>query len=344
MAKETLILKIKGMHCAACAVLINKLLPKQEGVIAASANFGSKKLALEYEPEKINLQKIKELIKKLGYNLVLPGEESDEETEKKEEKERIRELRNLTIISFILASPIIIYYMALHMFNLQHIHELFGIDLNYIYFALTAPIQFGVGWHFYRNAFTALRVGSSNMDVLVVLGTSAAFFYSAIGFFFLNLDHPYWESSAALISFIILGRYFEELARGRASDAIKKLLKLRPNNAWVIKDGKEIEVSIDEIQVGDIIIVKPGEQIAVDGIVIDGESAIDEKIITGESMPVKKNKGDEVIGATINISGRLKFTAKKVGKDTLLHQIIRMVEEAQAIRAPIQRLADKISE
>lgn len=343
MAKESILLKIKGMHCAACAVLINKILSKQEGIISASANFGSERLILEYDTKKISLDKIKGLVKKLGYVLILSSEAGEEDEEEKE-KARIKKLRNLVIISFTLAAPIIIYYMALHMLNLKHVHELWGIDLNYIYFVLTVPIQFGVGWHFYRNAFTALRVGSSNMDVLVVLGTSAAFFYSAIGFFFLNIEHPYWESSAALISFIILGRYFEALARGRASDAIKKLLKLRPSTATVLKKGQEVEVPIDDIEIGDIIIVKPGGQIAVDGTVVDGVSSVDEKNITGESMPVKKRKGDEVIGSTVNTYGLLKFKAIKVGKETLLHQIIRMVEEAQAARAPIQRLADKISE
>ena len=392
---ETQVFKIKGMHCAACGVLIDKMLSKKAGVVRSSASYGAERLVLEYEPSTITPEKIIEFVKKLGYELKIPKDV--EEMEKEEGAERMRELkelRNTVIVSFIIASPIILYYMLIHMFNIRHVHEFFDfitiarplmstsegflalsesianygfwlfaqpfkfftslfvdvyhppfrIDLNYIYFVMTAPIQFGVGWVFYKNTFTALRVGSTSMDVLVVLGTSAAFFYSAIGFFFLNIDHPYWESSAALISFIILGRYFETLVKGRASAALKKLLKLTPQKAYVSRDGKEVEVLLQDVVAGDTCLVKPGGQIPVDGVVLEGESAVDEKVVTGESMPITKRSGDEVIGATVNTYGLLKIKATKVGKDTLLNQIIKMVEEAQASRAPIQRFADKISE
>jgi Cu+-exporting ATPase len=226
---------------------------------------------------------------------------------------------------------------------------------------MTTPIQFFVAWPFYRNAFTALRVGSTNMDVLVVLGTTTAYFLSAFGFFFSftfrldpsspfyqqlwqGLSHPYWESSAALISFLILGRYFEARAKGQASSAIRKLLKLAPQDAIVIRDGKEITVKIGDIQIGDVFLVKPGDKVATDGVIVEGESAIDEKIITGESIPVNKKAGDQVIGATVNSYGLLKCRASKVGKDTLLHQIVKMVEEAQSARAPIQDFTDRVSE
>lgn len=244
------------------------------------------------------------------------------------------------------------------MFNIPHVHEVFAllklfginidttlrIDLNYVYWILSTPIQFIIGWPFYRNAYTAVRVGAANMDVLVVLGTSAAYFYSMLGFLWFNIDHPFWESSAALISFILLGRYIEVLAKGRASSAIKELLKLEAKEAHVERDGHEITVPLDELTEGDIVIVKPGEKIPVDGIIIEGVSHIDEKVVTGESFPVKKEVGAEVIGATVNQEGRFKFKATKVGKDTLLYQIITMVEEAQASRAPVQDLVDKISE
>ena len=220
----------------------------------------------------------------------------------------------------------------------------FRLDLNYFYWILSTPIQFVIGWPFYRNSFTALRVGSANMDVLVALGTSAAYFYSAIGFLFFNIDHPFWESSAALLSFILLGRYIEVLAKGRASTAIKELLQLEAKDAHVIRGGKELTVPKDQIQVGDIVVVRPGEKIPVDGVIVEGESHIDEKVVTGESYPVHKGVNDEVIGATVNQEGLIKFKAMKVGKETLLHQIINMVEEAQARRAPIQNLVDKISE
>ena len=344
-----LVLKVKGMHCTSCSTLIDKLVGKQPGVISIKTNYGAEKAAMEFDESKISLEKIDEFINKLGYDLIRPDEKGfSVEEEEVVEAKRILEAKRRVIASFTLAAPIIIYYMAIHMFNLQHVHSitLFGylIDLNYIYWILSTPIQFIVGWPFYRNAWTSIRVGSANMDVLVALGTSAAYFYSAIGFLFFNIDHPFWESSAALLSFIILGRYFEAVAKGRASAAIKELLKLEAKEAHVIKDGKEVTVPIDQIQVNDIVVVRPGEKIPVDGIITEGKSHIDEKVVTGESFPVGKTVGEEVIGATVNQEGLLKFRATKVGKDTLLYQIIHMVEEAQATRAPIQNLVDKISE
>lgn len=391
---ETQVFKIRGMHCASCGVLIDKLLMKQEGIIKASASYGAERLVAEYDPDKITTDEIAEWVGKLGYTAVIPTDLGEmEEEEARERARRLNELKKTVIVSFLIASPIIAYYMLIHMFNVRHVHELFDflsiaqpifegggirvigesivnygfwayaqplkwfmsffvdvanppfrVDLNYVYFVMTTPIQFGVGWIFYKNAWTALKVGSTSMDVLVVLGTSAAYFYSAIGFFFFDIDHPYWESSAALLTFIILGRYFEELAKGRASNALRKLLQLVPENAHVMRDGKETEVPVDDVQLDDICVVKPGEKVPVDGIIVEGESSFDEKVVTGESMPVGKGPGDEVIGATVNTYGLVKFKATKVGKDTLLHQVIKMVEEAQAARAPIQRLADKITE
>lgn len=359
-----LVLKIKGMHCASCSVLIDKLLSKQEGVVAIHTNYGAEKSAVEFDESKISLEKIDELINKLGYDLIRPSEEgvSAEEEEKKEAR-RIQEAKRRVIASFLLSAPIIIYYMLIHMFNLKHVHALWGIDLNYLYWILSTPIQFIIGWPFYRNSFTAIRVGSANMDVLVALGTSAAYLYSTIGFLFFNIDHPFWESSAALLSFILLGRYIEVLAKGRASAAVKELLKLEAKEAHVLRTidnqqltidpvgeqapygaGNFVDIPIDQLVAGDIILVKPGEKIPVDGVIIEGKTHIDEKVVTGESFPVGKSAGEEVIGATINQEGLIKFKATKVGKDTLLHQIIAMVEEAQARRAPIQDLVDKISE
>lgn len=340
-----LVLKIKGMHCASCSVLIDKLLGKQAGVVSIKTNYGAEKTAVEFDETKISLESIDGLINKLGYDLVRPDEfGATAEEEEQKEKKQIQEARRRVISSFILASPIIIYYMLIHMFNLQHVHAIYGIDLNYIYWILSTPIQFVIGWPFYRNSFTAIRVGSANMDVLVALGTTAAYAYSAVGFLFFNIDHPFWESSAALLSFILLGRYIEVLAKGKASAAIKELLTLEAKEAHIIRDGKEITVPIDQIQTGETVIVRPGEKVPVDGVILEGKTHIDEKVVTGESMPVGKTAGDEVIGATINQEGLIKCKAAKVGKDTLLSQIVRMVEEAQASRAPIQNLVDKISE
>lgn len=340
-----LVLKVKGMHCASCAILIDKLLMKQNGVVAVSTSYGAQKVALEFDESKISLEQIDGFVNKLGYDVIRPDEDTSsiEEEEKAELKEMLLAKRRV-IAAFAIASPIIAYYMGVHMFNLPHVHQLWGVDLNYVYWILSTPIQFVIGWSFYRNAWAAVRIGAANMDVLVVLGTTAAYLYSMLGFLFFNIDHPFWESSAALISFILLGRYVEVVAKGRASSAIKELLKLEAKEAHVERNGKEVTIPIEELAEGDIVIVKPGEKIPVDGTMIEGETHIDEKVVTGESFPVKRIVGDEVIGATVNLEGRFKFKATKIGKDTLLNQIIRMVEEAQAKRAPVQDLVDKVSE
>jgi P-type Cu+ transporter len=339
-----LVLKVKGMHCASCAVLIDKLLQKQQGVVSSSTSYGAQKVALEFDDSKISLQKIDEFVNKLGYDVIRPDEATSAEEEEQAEGRELQLAKRRVIASFAIAAPIIAYYMGVHMFNLPHIHQLWGIDLNYFYWILSTPIQFVIAWPFYRNAYSAIRIGAANMDVLVVLGTTAAYLYSMVGFLFFNIDHPFWESSAALISFILLGRYVELVAKGKASSAIKELLKLEAKEAHVERNGKEETIPLDQLALGDVVIVKPGEKIPVDGTIIDGVSHLDEKVVTGESYPVKKTVGDPVIGATVNLEGRLKFKAEKVGKDTLLNQIIRMVEEAQATRAPVQDLVDKVSE
>ena len=339
------VLKIKGMHCASCSVLIDKLVGKQPGVTSIKTSYGAEKTAVEFDESKISLEKIDEFINKLGYDLIRPDEAGNTpEEEEQKEKRMIKEARQRVIASFALSLPIIVYYMAVHMFNVKHVHQLYGIDLNYLYWILSTPIQFIIGWPFYKNSFTAIRVGAANMDVLVALGTSAAYFYSMFGFLFFNIDHPFWESSAALLSFILLGRYLEAVAKGRASNAIKELLKLEAKEAHVWRNGAEVSIPLDQIKNGDILIVRPGEKIPVDGVITEGKTHIDEKVITGESYPVGKAVGDQVIGATINQEGLIRVKAMKVGKDTLLYQIIRMVEEAQASKAPIQDLVDKISE
>ncbi|MDO8492597.1 MAG: heavy metal translocating P-type ATPase [bacterium] len=389
-----IVLKVKGMHCASCSVLIDKLLGKQPGVTSVKTSYGAEKTAIEFDDKKITLQEIDAFINKLGYDIIRPDEESNsiEEEEAKDAK-IILAAKKRVIWAFTLSAPIIAYYMLIHMFNLTHVHEFFDfinlnppsapdagilgfisylieylfflvaqpfkwlasifvdiknppiqIDLNYFYWILSTPIQFVIGYPFYRNAITAIRVGAANMDVLVVLGTTAAYLYSAVGFIFFNIDHPFWESSAALLSFILLGRYVEVLAKGRASAAIKELMKLEAKEAHVERNGQEVTIPLGELKEGDIIIVRPGEKIPVDGIIVEGKSHIDEKVVTGESFPVGKGVNDEVIGATMNQEGLFKFRATKVGKNTLLYQIIRMVEEAQASRAPIQNLVDRISE
>lgn len=345
MALQKVVMKVKGMHCASCSVLIDKLVGKQPGVASVTTSYGAEKTVIEFDDAKIGLPQIDKFVNQLGYDVIRPDEESGsiEEEEKKDEK-IVQNARRRVIASFTLSLPIILYYMLIHMFNLPHVHQVWGVDLNYVYWILSTPIQFIIGWPFYRNAFTAMRVGAANMDVLVVLGTSAAYFYSVLGFLFFNIDHPFWESSAALMSFILLGRYVEAVAKGKASTAIKELLKLGAKEAHVFRDGMEVTIPINEIKENDIVIVRPGEKIPVDGVIVEGKTHIDEKVVTGESFPVGKGVGEEVIGATVNQESLIKFKATKVGKNTLLSQIIRMVEEAQASRAPIQDLVDKISE
>lgn len=351
--------RIHGMHCASCSVLINTVLSKQQGVESVNASFGAEKLTISFDPNKISEERIHTLVKSLGYTL--SSEEDKTEDELKVERDtHIRDLRNRTIISFLFASPVVFYYMAVHMFNLKHVHAIMMgglfIDLNWIYLLMTIPVQFFVGWIFYKSAWTAFKVGSTSMDTLIVLGTSAAFFYSLIGFLFstthgnlqtlwIGLDHPFWESSAALMSFLILGRWLEAVSRGKVSEAVNKLLQLVPEKTIVIdKNGEEKEIDVRDLAVNDTFLVKPGSKIPTDGVIIEGESSIDEKIVTGESMPVGKKVGEEVIGGTVNTYGLLKCQATKVGRDTLLHQIVRLVREAQATRAPLQRVADWISE
>ncbi len=345
MAVQKVILKVKGMHCASCSVLIDKLVGKQAGVSAIQTSYGSEKTAIEYDDSTISLETIDAFINKLGYDLIRPSEDTASiEVEEKKDEKKITEAKKRFKAAAFLSAPIVVYYMLIHMFNLPHVHAIWGIDLNYIYWILSTPIQFVIGWQFYKNSFTSIRVGAANMDVLVMIGTSAAYFYSMFGFLFFNIDHPFWESSAALMTFILLGRYVEALAKGRASAAIKELLKLEAKEAHVMRDGQEVTIPLADLKVGDVVVVRPGEKIPVDGTIVEGKTHIDEKVVTGESMPVGKTVGDKAIGATINQEGLIKFKAEKVGKDTLLYQIIRMVEEAQAKRAPVQDLVDKVSE
>src|SRR3989344_5202316 len=245
-------------------------------------------------------------------------------------------LKNLFIIGLIFSIPIVILSFP----------EIFGIDFslrNLTLLILTSPVQFYVGARFYRSAWGALKARSANMDSLIVVGTSAAYFYSVFTTFTSANGATYFDTASVIITFIILGKFLEAKAKGKTSEAIKKLMGLQAKVATVIRDKKEIKITIEEVRVNDVVIIKPGEKIPVDGIVTEGGSSVDESMITGESIPVEKKPSSIVIGGTINKNGLLKFKATKVGKDTTLAQIIKMVEEAQGSKAPIQRLADKVS-
>ncbi|MCP3738107.1 heavy metal translocating P-type ATPase [Rossellomorea sp. BNER] len=336
---------ISGMTCAACANRIEKRLNKLEGVQNATVNFALESAQVEYNPDEVSVQDMKEAIKKLGYRLEQKQEAKGEKVDHRQKE--IEKQKGKFIFSAILSLPLL-WAMVSH-FEFTSFIWLPEMFMNpWVQLALATPVQFLVGGQFYVGAYKALRNKSANMDVLVALGTSAAYFYSIyLSILSIGSDahmvELYFETSAVLITLIILGKLFEAKAKGRSSEAIKKLMGLQAKTATVLRDGQEMSLPIDEVIEGDIVYVKPGEKIPVDGVIFDGRSALDESMITGESIPVDKTVGDLVIGSTINKNGFLKVKATKVGKDTALAQIIKVVEEAQGSKAPIQRLADVIS-
>ncbi|MCI1857833.1 MAG: heavy metal translocating P-type ATPase [Sporolactobacillus sp.] len=333
---------IFGMSCASCAARIEKGLKRLPGIASAQVNLATETGTVIYQPGIVDPDTIYERVKKLGYKAV----PKKEQTADARDKELQRKLLKL-ILSVVLSLPLL-YTMVAHL----PFHT--GLPLPQLlmnpWFQLTVAgiVQFYIGGTFYINGVKALRDKSANMDVLVALGTSAAYFYSVVETFryqFGTLTMPdlYFETSAILITLVLLGKYFEARAKRRTTTAITELLNLQAKEATRIEDGQERKVPIDQVAVGDLLRVRPGEKIPVDGIVIDGRSAVDESMISGESIPVEKAKGDTIIGATVNANGTLTMKAEKVGKDTALAAIVRIVEEAQGSKAPIQRLADRIS-
>jgi Cu+-exporting ATPase len=336
---------ISGMTCAACANKIEKRLNKLNGVQNATVNFALESAQVEYNPDEVSIIDMKEAIKKLGYRLEQKQEAEGEKVDHRQKE--IEKQKGKFIFSSILSVPLL-WAMVSH-FEFTSFIWLPEMFMNpWVQLALATPVQFLVGGQFHVGAYKALRNKSANMDVLVALGTSAAYFYSIyLSILSIGIDahmvELYFETSAVLITLIILGKLFEAKAKGRSSEAIKKLIGLQAKTATVIRDGQELNVPIEKVITGDIIYVKPGEKVPVDGVIFEGRTALDESMITGESIPVDKTVGDVVIGSTINKNGFLKVKATKVGKDTALAQIIKVVEEAQGSKAPIQRLADVIS-
>ncbi|AZR78530.1 heavy metal translocating P-type ATPase [Bacillus thuringiensis] len=336
---------VSGMTCAACANRVEKRLNKLDGVNKATVNFALESATVDFNPDEVNVNEMKSAITKLGYKLEVKPDDQDASTDHR--LQEIERQKKKFIISFILSFPLL-WAMVSH-FSFTSFIYLPDMLMNpWVQLALATPVQFIIGGQFYVGAYKALRNKSANMDVLVALGTSAAYFYSvylsiqSIG----SSEHMtdlYFETSAVLITLIILGKLFEAKAKGRSSEAIKKLMGLQAKTATVVRDGTEIKILIEEVVTGDIVYVKPGEKIPVDGEIVEGKSAIDESMLTGESIPVDKSIGDVVIGSTINKNGFLKVKATKVGRDTALAQIIKVVEEAQGSKAPIQRVADQIS-
>lgn len=334
------------MDCASCAAIIEKTLKKEKGVIFANVNFASEKAHLEFNPSEINLEKIKKVIEKIGYRIEEESFEVGQHDHHQVEKEKEIKVLKKRFVSALIFSLPILYMVMGEMIGLPFpmFLEKYGEVLQLVLATVVITACFNI----WASGFKNLRRLSPNMDSLIFVGTGTAYFYSLvtsiISFLGKNFEgHIYYESAALILVFISLGKYLEAITKGKTSEAIKKLIGLQPKEATILKEGQELKIPISEVKVGNIILVKPGEKIPVDGIVLDGYSGVDEKAITGESIPVEKKKGDEVIGATINKTGVLKFQATKVGKDTMLAQIIKIVEEAMGSKAPIQLLADRVS-
>ena len=334
---------ITGMSCAACAARIEKGLNKLDGVTLANVNLALENAVVEFNPNQVSMSDIINRVEKLGYGAHIKENDQDGVDYR---EEAIRKQQRKFIISAILSIPLL-WTMVGH-FKFTSFLYVPEILMNpWVQMALATPVQFIIGWQFYVSAFKALRDQSGNMDVLVVMGTSAAYFYSVYQAIITNGEHHYaqlyFETSAVLITLILLGKLFEAKAKGRSSEAIKKLMGLQAKTALVVRNGIEKEIPIEEVVVGDAILVKPGEKIPVDGEIVEGNTAVDESMLTGESLPIDKEAGSIVFGSTINKNGFIKIQATKVGRDTALSQIIKVVEDAQGSKAPIQRLADKIS-
>jgi Cu+-exporting ATPase len=331
---EKTTLQIGGMSCINCAKSIEKALNKKEGIYTALVNFAAETVTIEYNPQQISLASIKKTIQTVGYQVIEPEQKTAENTEDKARQNHIRHLKLLLTTSIALTIPIII---------LMWFPPLPMAQNNLLMFLLATPVQFIVGWTFYVGAYKGLKNKTANMDTLIAMGTSTAWIYSTIVTFAPNVfpgAGVFFDTATMIMSFILLGKLLDAIAKGRTSEAIRKIMGLQAKTAHIIRNGIEAEIPVEEVQVGDLVIVRPGEKIPVDGIVTEGYSAVDEKVITGESIPVEKKQGDQVVGATMNKTGMLKFQATKVGKDTVLAQIINMVEDALTSKAPVQRLAD----
>jgi len=331
---------VQGMSDDNDARRLEKALSAQEGVLNSSVIYSAERAKVTYIPTIISQQDLRKIVKQAGFQAVETGDSAvDAEAQAREAE--INYQKKMLIIGLIFTIPLFIFSMGLDL-------GLIKIDMHsnwpkWVMFALATPVQFYVGRQYYIGAYKSLRNGSANMDVLVAMGSSAAYLYSIPIVLGLLPGHVYFETAAVIITLIKLGKYLEAKAKGRTSEAIKKLINLRATTARVIRDGKEIEIPTDEVTIGDYVLVRPGEKVPVDGVVIEGRSTIDESMLTGESMPVDKKPGDIVIGATLNKVGLIRFEATKVGKETALAQIIKLVEEAQGSKAPIQKLVDKIS-
>jgi Cu+-exporting ATPase len=346
---EKVLLPVLGMTCAACVGRVQSTLNKTPGVIEATVNFATEKASIEYIPNLVKINDLAKATAAIGYTLVEVEEEQLVDKEAQARQTELRQLKNKFLVGLLLVAPL---FLLVHWekLGLTAILPLSGQTNFILQLLLQTPVQFWVGWQFYKGAVAAARHRTSDMNTLIAVGTSAAYLYSILATFFPHLfaaeglaPRVYFDTAGAIIVLILLGRLLEARAKGQTSEAIKKLIGLQAKTATVLVSGEEHEIPIEEVLIGNTVIVKPGEKIPVDGVVLEGHSSVDESMVTGESMPVEKAAGDEVVGATINKTGSFKFKATKVGKDTMLAQIIKMVEEAQGSKPPIARLVDIIA-
>lgn len=343
-------LPIKGMSCAACVAAVENSLRSLKGVVSASVNFATERAKIEYLQNQVGIRDFKKTVRDAGYEVV--EAEKGEDIVLKEQREReeaYKQLRTKVITGAILALPLMVL-MQWHHIGLSHIIDLPKQTNFIIQLLLATPVQFWIGRQFYAGAISAARHRTTNMNTLIAVGTSAAYAYSLVATFFPAIfeikgysAEVYFDTSATIIVLILLGRLFEARARGNTSEAIKKLIGLQPKTARVVKGGDEADVPVEDVEIGDLIVVRPGEKIPVDGVIKEGRSSVDESMVTGESIPAEKNSGDLVIGATINRTGSFKFEALKVGKETMLSHIIELVQTAQGSKPPIARMADLIA-
>ena len=347
---DNLTLKLRGMSCASCASSIEQAIKSVPGVIECSVNFGMEQATIQYDSKQTNLETIQSAVDEAGYEALplqeMAGQDDEEAADRKSESQILqRKLWTAGIISILLVVGGIPAMTGLHLpFIPAWLHN-FWLQL-----VLTAPVQFWCGKSFYTGAWKALKRRVATMDTLIALGTSAAYFYSVFVTFFPNFfiaqglnSSVYYEVAASVVALILLGKTLENRAKGETSEAIRKLMGLQAKTARILRNGQELEVPLAQVEIGDVVQVRPGEQIPVDGEVIEGYSTIDEAMVTGESLPVKKQIGDEVIGSTINKMGSFKFRTTRIGKDTFLAQIVKMVQDAQGSKAPIQKLADEVT-
>lgn len=346
---EKIILPVSGMSCASCVNKIETELKKQKGIISVTANLAGEKVVVEYDSSEISLGELKNKIVGLGYQVLEAERETAEDREQVQRKAEMKRLFFDFLLGAVLTTAVLIG-------SLPHMVEGWGqwvpsfLVLPLTLLILTTPVQFVSGWRFYRGAYSALRHKTSDMNVLVALGTTTAWAYSAgmtlFPDFLTGLGFPYqlyYDVATVITTLIILGRLLEAKAKGKTSEAIRRLMGMRAKTARVVRDDEEMDIPVEEVVEGDQIIVRPGEKVPVDGVILTGRTSLDESMLTGESIPVEKSAGDEVIGATINKTGSFKFKATRVGRDTMLAQIVQLVEEAQGSKAPIQRNVDIVT-